>query len=91
MEVLKNNILIQENTGKMLDLDILNEKTKQTEMIEKTKQTEMIEKTNQEIEKTNQEIEKTKQTELELKIEIENTKQLELQLQILKHKSSNNK
>ena len=59
MEVLKNNILIQENTGKMLDLDILNEKTKQTEMIEKT---------NQEIEKTEQlelKIEKTKQLELQ--------------------------
>ena len=57
MEVLKNNILIQENTGKMLDLEILNEKTKQTEMIEKTKQTNLT-----------LEIEKTKILCLELEI-----------------------
>jgi hypothetical protein len=68
-DTLKNNIIIQKNTSKILDLDILTEQTKQLAIIEKTKQIAYVERTKQEVEKTKQAIEKTKQYELKIQLE----------------------
>ena len=76
-DTLKNKILVQRNTSKILDLDIQTEKTKHLDIIEKTKQVEAIEKTKQEVEKTKQAIELTKQA-------MEKTRQYELKLQLKK-------
>jgi hypothetical protein len=63
-DTLKNKILVQRNTSKILDLDIQTEKTKQA--IELTKQA--IELTKQAIELTKQAMEKIRQYELKLQL-----------------------
>jgi len=90
-DTLKNKILVQRNTSKILDLDIHTEKTKHLDIIEKTKQVEAIEKTEQAVEQTKQEVEKTKQAIESTKQAIESTKQAmektkqyELKLQLKK-------
>ena len=90
-DTLKNKILVQRNTSKILDLDIQTEKTKHLDIIEKTKQVEAIEKTEQAIEQTKQaieqtkqEVEKTKQAIELTKQAMEKTRQYELKLQLKK-------